>query len=144
MECVSKHCLSVGQLTDKSYFFKTVFTFRYTPVEIPKSILVQTRNSKGPPTTRTKRVISRQDWCSRARDKLNLSSRLVNSATVGKYSELVGHSGGRYVGEAVAGHPHGMLLYFYCFSFVLCTCATDLVLLLSFEWVSRSLVCALS
>ena len=99
MECVSKHCLSVGQLTDKSYFFKTVFTFRYTPVEIPKSILVQTRNSKGPPTTRTKRVISRQDWCSRARDKLNLSSRLVNSATVGKYSELVGHSGGRYVGK---------------------------------------------
>lgn len=86
-------------------------TCRYTPVEIPKSVLVQTRNAKGPPTTRTKRVISRQDWCSRARDKLKLSSRVVDSATMGKYSELVGHpNGGRFVGEALAGHPHGVAL----------------------------------
>jgi hypothetical protein len=85
-----------------------VCTFRYTPVDIPKSILVHMRNAKGPPTTRTTRVMPTQDWCSRARDKLKLSSRLVASATVGKYSELVGHSGGRYVGEAIAGHPQGV------------------------------------
>lgn len=77
-------------------------------MEIPKSVLVQTRNSKAVPTTRVKRAIKRQDWCSRAREKLALSSRLVDSATIGKYSELVGYSGGRYVGEAIAGHPHGV------------------------------------
>lgn len=106
-----EHCIPLGDLADTTLHSDTAFPFRYTPIEIPKSILVQTRNAKGPPTTRTKRVISRKDWCSRARDKLNLSSRLVDSPTVGKYSELVGHSGGRYVGEAVAGHPHGVCSY---------------------------------
>jgi hypothetical protein len=86
------------------------FTFRYSPIDIPKSILVKMRTAKVPTTSCAKRVIPVKDWCSRAREKLKLSSRLVASATVGKYSELVGHRGGRYVGEALAGHPHGATL----------------------------------
>lgn len=53
-----------------------------------------------------------RDWCSKARDKLRLSSRLVNSQIKGKYAELVGHEGGRYVGETVGGKQHGHGQYY--------------------------------
>ena len=45
-----------------------------------------------------------KDWCSKAREKL----RQVN----GKYAELIGHDGGRYVGETVGGKQQGHGQYY--------------------------------
>lgn len=54
----------------------------------------------------------RKDWCSKSREKLRLESRLVNSDTNGKYAELIGHDGGRYVGETIGGKPYGHGQYY--------------------------------
>eukprot|EP00892_Ulva_mutabilis_P012735 jgi/Ulvmu1/9834/UM056_0075.1 len=85
-------------------------SIKYTPVDPPNAVIMaQARQEPRPvlaPRTDTK------DWCSKARDKLRLSSRLVASRTNGKYAELVGHEGGRYVGETVGGKQHGHGQYY--------------------------------
>ena len=55
---------------------------------------------------------TRKEWCSRARDKLPLSDTLASNGRAGKYGELVGKDGGRYMGDVLAGRPHGRGQYF--------------------------------
>lgn len=85
-------------------------THRYSPVREPRPALLA-QACKAPAPALPRRV-QRKEWCSRARDKVPLASGLAASGRGGRYDELIGSDGGRYVGDVLAGRPHGHGQYF--------------------------------
>lgn len=77
---------------------------KYAPVELPAKLAALT--AAHGPASAPRPPLAWQDTCSRARTRRSLT-QLLQQGRPGKHAELAGRDGGRYVGETLAGKPHG-------------------------------------
>lgn len=78
---------------------------KYKTLEDPAKVTLL--RASAPPNPVLPRRPATRTWCSRARERYPLTSSLSGPGRAGKYGELIGEKGGRYLGEVLAGRPHG-------------------------------------